>query len=301
MRMNMLVSRRYKQTPPLVPRPYDYRSRDWHGRRIDTPDMRRVLHDGGLGRVEHYSVSEANVLRFGYSPDHQFTLPVFGAHTWKVRGTTSLIDCNTALFVRGGEEFSETHPISGVGHSAVILTPSASLVDELGCGRKAAAQAVFRADSRPSTPRAQLLAHHLVSRGADMSALEIEERSLEFIYALLAAEPSPSGAGCRRVADKAMEMLHDLDTLPLSVPTMAAEIGVTPIYLTQAFKRCEGMPLYRYQMRLRLARALSELPFRTSLIDLALELGFSSDSHFASTFRSVYGVTPSNYRDAVKI
>jgi AraC-like DNA-binding protein len=40
---------------------------------------------------------------------------------------------------------------------------------------------------------------------------------------------------------------------------VAAEVGVSPVYLTQSFQQVEGVPLYRYQLRLRLARALELL------------------------------------------
>ena len=37
---------------------------------------------------------------------------------------------------------------------------------------------------------------------------------------------------------------------------IAREIGGSPVYLTQVFQQVEGLPLYRYHLRLRLARAL---------------------------------------------
>ena len=49
------------------------------------------------------------------------------------------------------------------------------------------------------------------------------------------------------------------------------------------------MPLYRYQLRLRLARALDLLGRYDDLTRLSLDLGFSSHSHFSSAFRQVYG------------
>ena len=44
----------------------------------------------------------------------------------------------------------------------------------------------------------------------------------------------------------------------------------------------EGLPLYRYQLRLRLARALDLLAQYDDLTSLGLELGFSSHSHFST-------------------
>jgi len=58
----------------------------------------------------------------------------------------------------------------------------------------------------------------------------------------------------------------------------------------------EGVPLYRYQLRLRLARALDLIAQYDDLSALGLDLGFSSHSHFSAAFRAVYGRTPSEFR-----
>jgi AraC-like DNA-binding protein len=62
------------------------------------------------------------------------------------------------------------------------------------------------------------------------------------------------------------------------------------------FRKVEGMPLYRYQLRLRLARALDLLPGYEDLTQLGLDLGFSSHSHFSAAFREAYGRSPSEFR-----
>src|SRR5260221_4200345 len=54
--------------------------------------------------------------------------------------------------------------------------------------------------------------------------------------------------------------------------------------------------LYRYQRRLRLARALDLISQYDDLTTLGLDLGFSSHSHFTAAFREVYGYTPSEFR-----
>ncbi|MGC1470239.1 MAG: helix-turn-helix transcriptional regulator [Sphingorhabdus sp.] len=258
--------------------------------------MRRLLHVGHLGLVEHYSVSAPNAPPKGFSPDFQFAIPVFGALGWRVGKLESLVDANTGLFIRGGEEFSEEHPIPGIGHSGLIVTPSATAIDELGGGRKDKVQEIFATDTRPASAKAQMLAHRLVGRAESMTQIEIEEHSIEFMHELIRAKSPPAMNGTQKVINRAKEVLHELDCEPLTLADVASQVGVTPIYLTQAFKRSEGIPLYRYQSRLRLSRALAELPFNESLTALALDLGFSSHSHFAAVFRSVFDVSPSCYR-----
>jgi AraC-like DNA-binding protein len=80
---------------------------------------------------------------------------------------------------------------------------------------------------------------------------------------------------------------------------IAQEIGGSPVYLTQVFQQVEGLPLYRYQLRLRLARALDLVAGHADLSGLAQDLGFSSHSHFTAAFRQAYGMTPTQFHASV--
>jgi AraC-like DNA-binding protein len=91
------------------------------------------------------------------------------------------------------------------------------------------------------------------------------------------------------------EQLSTADA-PLSLGDLARRFQVSPAYLTDAFRRSEGMPVARYQRRLRLARALTELPHTDDITGLAFRLGFSSHAHFSAAFKSTFGQTPSEYR-----
>jgi AraC-like DNA-binding protein len=64
------------------------------------------------------------------------------------------------------------------------------------------------------------------------------------------------------------------------------------------FQQVERLPLYRYHLRLRLARSLDLLADHEDLTGLALNLGFSSHSHFTAAFRQTYGRSPSAFKRA---
>jgi AraC-like DNA-binding protein len=122
-----------------------------------------------------------------------------------------------------------------------------------------------------------------------------EELSLAILVASL-GDPRRVAIHDTDCVRKAKAILHESEEPRLTLTDIASEVGVSSIHLTQAFKRSEGVPLYRYQTQLRLGRALAELPERDDITDLALDLGFSSHSHFTASFRSAFGVTPSAYR-----
>jgi AraC family transcriptional regulator len=110
--------------------------------------------------------------------------------------------------------------------------------------------------------------------------------------------PAGASAGRQKLADRAKLVLMSDLARRWTLADIAHEVGGSPVYLTQVFQQVEGLPLYRYQMRLRLARALTLLAQYNDLTALSLELGFSSHSHFSAAFREAYGRTPSEFRQA---
>lgn len=258
----------------------------------DVRTCRRVVHASRELLIEDSARDVANPVGGGHSPLHQVVFPYFGAFDWHVGRTHRLIDVNSVLFVTGDQEFVESHPHRRVGHASVIVTPSAQTLEETQLGPGAG---TFAQISRPTTDSIRVAVHRLLA--PELQDLEREELVAELLAAL--AERSRRSPGVDRpVVQRAKQVLHEHGFEPLSLGSVAKRVGVSPIYLTQAFTRSEGMPLYRYQMRLRLNRALYELPRCDSLVQLALDLGFSSHSHFTSTFRAVFGKTPSEFRSS---
>jgi AraC family transcriptional regulator len=66
------------------------------------------------------------------------------------------------------------------------------------------------------------------------------------------------------------------------------------------FKENTGMSPLQFVVRERITRA-QQLIRETSrsLIEVALEVGYTSPSHFTKVFRRVTGVTPTEFRDSL--
>jgi AraC-like DNA-binding protein len=107
--------------------------------------------------------------------------------------------------------------------------------------------------------------------------------------------------GRQKLVDRAKLLLSSDPARRWTLGDIGAAIGVSPVYLTQVFQQVEGMPLYRYQLRLRLARALDLLGRYEDLTTLSMDLGFSSHSHFSSAFRQTYGRTPAEFQRSVRL
>jgi AraC-like DNA-binding protein len=83
----------------------------------------------------------------------------------------------------------------------------------------------------------------------------------------------------------------------VTLDDVARAVGASPFHLARLFRRRTGSPLHRYLMCLRLRASLERLADGANdLTALALELGFSSHSHFSDSFRREFGFAPSDVR-----
>ena len=163
----------------------------------------------------------------------------------------------------------------------------------------------FRRQHQRIDPRAQalvaLLRHGLANRSIE--PLEAEGLVLTLVCRSLGPrtshEPGATYAR-RRLADRVKVLLASDLSRRWTLADIAAEIRGSPVYLTQVFQQTEGIPLYRYHLRLRLARALDLIARFDDLSALAAELGFSSHSHFAAAFRQAYGRSPTAFRQSAQ-
>jgi AraC family transcriptional regulator len=92
------------------------------------------------------------------------------------------------------------------------------------------------------------------------------------------------------------ERMHDL-CAELDLQTLAAESGYSRSHFLRMFQAATGCTPHRYLLQLRLERARELMRRRaTSLIDIAVDCGFSSHAHMTKVFRQLLGVTPTQYR-----
>ena len=87
----------------------------------------------------------------------------------------------------------------------------------------------------------------------------------------------------------------------VTLTELATLVDLSPRYFCAAFKEALGRPPHQFQIERRIERAKKLLPLPDmSLIDIALAVGFSSQSHLNDYFRRIVGVTPARYRAEVR-
>jgi AraC family transcriptional regulator len=73
--------------------------------------------------------------------------------------------------------------------------------------------------------------------------------------------------------------------------------AVPPFHLSRIFRRETGLTLHRAIVRLRLREGLERLLDEPQQISrIALDVGFSSHSHFTDAFRAEFGHSPQQVR-----
>jgi AraC family transcriptional regulator len=78
---------------------------------------------------------------------------------------------------------------------------------------------------------------------------------------------------------------------------LAGRAGLSKFHFHRLFKSATGMSPGKYQLTARMKEARQRLrETKQSVVAVALDLGFSSPSHFAQVFRRETGQTPSEYR-----
>ncbi len=251
-----------------------------------------VVCDGGCRHLSEPETAASTSLVFPYRG-------VFIRH---IDGEDVVAEASQVLFFNRGDLYRISHPVPG-GDACLSLSAPEALLDELvpKTHRRAGAVFAFNKQRLAVDARAQaqvaLLRHSLVTGTAE--PLEGEALALTLIRRSVgerAVRAPVAGFSAQKLVNRTKLLLSADLARRWTLSEIAAEAGVSPVYLTQVFRKVEGMPLYRYQLRLRLARALDLLGSCDDLTSFGLDLGFSSHSHFSSSFRQVYGRTPAEFQ-----
>jgi AraC family transcriptional regulator len=101
------------------------------------------------------------------------------------------------------------------------------------------------------------------------------------------------GFTLRRISDLMASNLAD----DFSLARLAREAEMSEFHFSRMFKRTTGRSPSQYFISLKMERARALLrQTRKSVIEIGLELGYTSPSHFAQVFRRETGSTPGAYR-----
>lgn len=141
----------------------------------------------------------------------------------------------------------------------------------------------------------------LLQAGAERLALE---SAMVMAFSTLletAAEPVRPARGMRpaRPEHGAVRQVREFLAARLadkvSLDELAEAAGLSRYHMLRVFKRATGVSPHSYHLQLRVDAARRMLRQGRAIADVAMDTGFTDQSHFTNTFRQMLGATPGQY------
>jgi len=129
----------------------------------------------------------------------------------------------------------------------------------------------------------------------------MEIKALFFRFAQTRQPDSvPAAISDRRTNQMALFMTRHFHE-PLSVAAIAGQVGLHPNYAMRLFRDTFGLSLIEYLTQQRIAHAQQLLITSDApIIEIAIESGFATLSHFYTAFNRLCGVAPGKYRASLR-
>ena len=251
---------------------------------------------------EHTDTNSITLLRHGAFSKH------FGKHQ-------ATADVNQAMFFSKDTVYQVSHPVDhGDRGTSFIVAPSilTDIVRELDPGIDEHPDAPFPFLTGPSEPSVFWRHRDFVGRlekaeelpleplWADVTGLQLMADVLEAAYVRHGIRSKRRAATTADHAERAEAAKAYLSTHmaePVTLDDVAAAVNSSPFNFSRIFQQQTGLPVHRYLTLLRLRASLEPITEpNADLTTIALDLGFSSHSHFTDVFRREFGETPSDFR-----
>jgi AraC family transcriptional regulator len=104
-----------------------------------------------------------------------------------------------------------------------------------------------------------------------------------------------------KVLRRAIERLRSDNDADVSLAALASDAGLSRFHFCRAFKESTGLSPHAWLRQHRLDQAMNKLrDTDESVMSIAVELGYSSQSAFAAAFRKLTGESPSDWRRRIR-
>ncbi len=231
-----------------------------------------------------------------------FSAVLEGAFTYRSDAGHGLLYPGSLLLGNDGRCFECGHEY-GVGDRCVSLNVREDQFGEIAAAQASTSRFRFSAPSLPASAKTLPVIAHMEALSY-ASSLRCEELALGLIERVIMGmtgdrrtPAAPNGRETRRVVE-AIRLVESDAGRPLQLKEMAASAGMSKYHFLRVFRRLTGVTPHQYLISARLRRAaLALASSRRPVIAIALDSGFGDLSTFNKTFRAVFGLTPTQYRD----
>lgn len=226
-----------------------------------------------------------------------------GVQSYAYRGARHVTGATGLFFVNAGEAHTgEAHDEHGYTYRSLCLDESlvSRLFGDRGFHRLRFREPVIY---HAGLHRRLLDLHRALESGCPL--LQCEQSLMDFLQALNAIN-TEDGATVRSCASdrpavrEILSLIHDDPAQDHSLAELGDLVNMSPYHLAHIFVAEVGAPIFVYAEAVRMGVARRMLKSEAAVVDIALELGFSDQSHFARRFKEHEGVTPGQYRRAAR-
>ena len=250
--------------------------------------VRDVVCSEACGNGRHEEYCAAATLAFVRS----------GAFVRRDRMGRHVADATRVVFFDPAEPYMVDHPVPGGDRCTALLFDQTTLREAVLHAR-GEPQRIFARTTLAGSAEMHLAHWHLLEAARAADPVQVEETALRLLQMCTEEKggaAAPRGVAARRAAALAADaqvLIAECFAERVTLQMLAAQLDVSPFRLCRVFRQTTGGTLHEHLTRLRLATALEKLPqYRERLTALALDLGFSSHSHFTLAFRSHFGHAP---------
>ena len=212
----------------------------------------------------------------------------------------------TVLFYNRGQEYARRaiDPIDSCDWFMIAPDVAREIVSRYDASATDREERIFNFQVAPASENAYLAQRRLFTallNGVELDPLQIEEGVLEIADAAVreASRRRRSERRCSADVEQLKAIIAVNPSCNQNLSSLAAIAGCSPFQLCRDFRHVTGTTITAYRHSLRLRLALDALrDTHGDVTRIALDLGYSSHSHFTKFFRRQFGITPSQYRSA---
>ncbi len=230
---------------------------------------------------------------------------VGGVEAVKYRGATHVAPRGSIVVLQPDEAHSNWAAVEA-GWSFKVIYPPARLLQQLMHGDPDQPSAMpFFADPvivDRSLFQRLLRFHAVLEQSERGDRLKLESHLVSILQPLVARYATPAiqdrlnARTDHRIVEQIKTYLQAHYGHDPCLKDLSHVCGLSPFHLTRVFHESVGLPPHAYLTHLRIAQAKTRLRQPHPLTQIAIDLGFTDQSHFTKTFKAWVGVTPGQYR-----
>jgi AraC family transcriptional regulator len=272
----------------------------------DEPLAKRMLASGDGWRL-HEIICRAGPSERPFEERHDgFSVSAVldGSFTYRSDAGRGLLYPGALLLGNHGRCFECGHE-HGIGDRCVSLNVDEQLFSEIAATVASNIRFRFSTASLPPSPTALPIVVQMEALASAVSPLRRDELALglvERIVALTASErrlgAAPKGREAKQVVE-AIRLVEGNAPRPIELSEMAKTSGMSKHHFLRVFRKLTGVTPHQYLIGARLRRAaLALASSQRPVLEIALDAGFGDLSTFNKRFRTTFGLTPTQYREA---